>query len=554
MLTNLGAAPDRGQAMRRTAREFICALTVVVLLLGAYLGNILRGRNALWFLWQPGDAVVLLGMMGALAGIAVTGREFARRYAPSILLRVVDHGFVLALGAGLLTNLWFHTSRPTGYRISQYGMEMQTAWLLLFALVGYSLASKRSRVVLRARQLCCILSPVALIVAVQLVRLPTLAEPMSPLAESATAKAAQVRPVYLHVADKAAEHPVYLLILDEWSYTRTYDGGRLRPEFRNLAVLSEHATTYLAARSPGPDTAMSIPAICRQTSDLPEIQGLQAGFRSGGRWRRACEYPSIFAGAGCSDYRKIMVHWGYALSLWLQDELDTARAYPCYPRAKTPVGQALLHVYNAAFYWTDPWSALVYEKLQTRVKDAHALDLYEQVHRDLLTILRDEPARTFAIVHYPLPHYPYVLNPDGSYRGLDARGWDKSNLEGYRRNLACMDYIVGEVVTTLKAAGRYDDCTLILTADHSWRNDPEVPEKTHEILTHVPLIVKLPGQHTAGRVEEDFRTFRLGELIAKGLKQSTPGSSLAITYQDDRSVAAAAGQVRAELATPTTPR
>jgi hypothetical protein len=258
---------------------------------------------------------------------------------------------------------------------------------------------------------------------------------------------------------------------------------------------------------------------------------MTAGFRAGDSFVKGSEYPSIFTVAGCADYRKIMVQWGFDVGLWLQNDLDVLRAYCCYPRGETVMSEAALHLYNAVFYWTDPWSIMAYEKIRPHVNDSHDLKIYRQIDGDIASILRCEPARTFAIIHYPLPHAPYILNPDGSYRGPDPANRITASAEGYERNLACVDRVVGEIVNNLEKSGRLDDCVLILTSDHSWRSDPQVSDKSDKVLTHVPLIVKLPGQDKALNINSDFRTWRLGEIIAKSLRDNDDAQQIAASLE-----------------------
>ncbi len=509
----------------------VCALTVVFLLFGPYLSqflrvgshltDVLKGRNAFWFQWQPDDPLALLGTMVLLAGIGVALRELLRWRARTgsrvwrSALRCCDHAFVLGVGGGLLANLWFHTQRPVGYRISQFGMEMHTAWVLLFAVAGYSIASAKSPLVLRCRQFCLMMSPAMGIVAWQLLHLPVLPAHHDTL----------LLPANTTLTRTVADHPqpqppVLLFIFDEWSYPRTYDQRQLRPTFANLTELSRQSMVFHQAHSPGRGTIASIPGICRGTTDASELDGLIPGFTHAGKFRPATEYPSIFTQSGCAQYRKIMVQWGFAVSLWLGDELDAVRSYSCYPRGGRFAESAAQHVYNAVFYWTDPWSIFLYEKIKPRMTDPHTLRMYAQVHQDVSDIVQGPLEGVFAIVHYPTPHPPYLVNADGSYRGYSPDNSLRANEEGYQRNLARLDYQVGEIISGLKAAGTFDDCLLILTSDHTWRQDPQLPDVSDETITHVPLIVKLPGQTQPTQIDSDFRTFRLGQLIARCLQSA----------------------------------
>lgn len=549
----LQAIIPKKDALRRVGRELLAGLVVTFLLFGPYLSQFLRAgphiehmiksRNALWFVWQPHDVFALWGCMLCLAGSAVAAREILRRCQRAWLVRCFDHVFVVMLGAAILTNLWFHTQRPHGYHIGQFGMEMQTAWLLLVAVAGYSLASPGSPLVRWCTRLCQIVSPAILIVTWQLLQLPTLAQRMDSLAppehpsEHCTPQCLNGSRARLTRSDassgqvewtsatdplEAADGPVYLFIFDEWSYRRTYEAGRCRDTLANIAEISQHSTTFHDAHSVSKRTLYSIPGMLRGTTDLAEIQDFRPGFVRDGVFVPCTEYPSVFTRAGCADYRKIMLQWGFAVSFWVDDELDVSRSYSCYPRGNNPATDAAIHLYNAAFYWTDPWTTLVYEKLKGRILDGHALRMYDAFRRDTKELIRHQPTRSFAIIHYPIPHPPYILNPDGSYRG---RNWEDNkcgNEEGYERNLAYLDRLIGEFVAELKATGRYDQSLLILTSDHSWRQDPAVSDPTTDQLTHVPLIIKLPGQTEPRHINERFSLHRLGELIRQARHGNLP--------------------------------
>jgi hypothetical protein len=469
-------------------------------------------------------------MLG-LAMMAVLLRQSLRRWAGRLALRLFDHAFVVALGAGILANLWFHTQRPHGYRIGQFGVEMQTAWLVLIGVAGYSLASGGTRLVQWCSRACQIFSPAVLIVACQLFCLPTLVQRRDPLESGELKPKATILP-----AVRAESHtPVYLFLFDEWSYRRTYAADRVRSDLPCLADLSRSAVTFHDAHSPDAKTMYSVPAILRGTDDVPELMGLTPGFVRGGEFTASSQYPSIFSRAGCGGHRKIMIQWGFAVSLWVADELDVTRMYSCYARGDGWFDQAAFHVYNAAFFWTDPWSFAALERLKPPVENAHALRVYAQIREDVTNIIRVQSSPTFAVVHYPIPHPPYLVDGQGNPRGRDPEARVSANAEGYERNLAYLDRLVGGIVSELKAAGRFDGSLLILTSDHSWRQDPAVANPSPDELTHVPLILKLPGQTESIQVTDDFRTYRLGELIGRALQEPTQPAQLVQWLQSNHS-------------------
>jgi hypothetical protein len=210
----------------------------------------------------------------------------------------------------------------------------------------------------------------------------------------------------------------------------------------------------------------------------------------------------------------VMVGAFLPYAAWLGDDVDVCRSYCYYPRAEGPAGGMVIHGFNAVSYLTDPWSVLACDKLKTRMKDRQILKVHERTREDICSVIRNQPAATFAVFHYVLPHEPFILNPDGQYRGPDESAWIRPNVEGYTRNLACLDRQIGAFVQVMREAGRFDDALVILTSDHSWRFDPD--RKTGKLtapVTHVPLLVKLPGQHESIVLSSRFETRDIGSLI-----------------------------------------
>jgi len=138
-----------------------------------------------------------------------------------------------------------------------------------------------------------------------------------------------------------------------------------------------------------------------------------------------------------------------------------------------------------------------------------AHDSFGQMER----IVAGCPANSFVMLHVPLPHQPFVFNEDGTYRGPVGRDWEDSPT-GYLRNLKCVDLYVGRLVDALRARGTLDDATIVLTSNHGWREEPEPDYRPGpDWCRHVPLIIKLPGQTTARRVDTPLPTNRLTPLF-----------------------------------------
>jgi tetratricopeptide (TPR) repeat protein len=80
----------------------------------------------------------------------------------------------------------------------------------------------------------------------------------------------------------------------------------------------------------------------------------------------------------------------------------------------------------------------------------------------------------------------------------------KDNL--YAGEIAYADHCIGQVITKLKSLGLYDSTLLIITGDHGEGLGDHV-ELAHSYYIyqesiHVPLIIKLPGQHKAKTVKD----------------------------------------------------
>src|SRR4051812_6879243 len=107
------------------------------------------------------------------------------------------------------------------------------------------------------------------------------------------------------------------------------------------------------------------------------------------------------------------------------------------------------------------------------------------------------------------------MNADGSYRGPFPGARMSGSEEDYQRHVAYADAVLGRSVARLKAAGKYDDAMIIVTADHGWTPNLQSDSILHPArLLRVPLVMKMPGQTTARRVEERVKNSSLRGLIA----------------------------------------
>jgi hypothetical protein len=111
--------------------------------------------------------------------------------------------------------------------------------------------------------------------------------------------------------------------------------------------------------------------------------------------------------------------------------------------------------------------------------------------------------------HVVLPHIHYEYLPSGKkhrgVQGVTNARWNADPLETlqfqqhYLLQVGFADQMIGRLVGRLKAVGLYDDCLLVLVADHGVAFRPgESPREANRVtypeVLPVPLFVKAPGQ------------------------------------------------------------
>lgn len=139
-------------------------------------------------------------------------------------------------------------------------------------------------------------------------------------------------------------------------------------------------------------------------------------------------------------------------------------------------------------------------------------------------------ARWALFVHLMEPHDPYFLHgPDGPVDGYSRAANlvpDPAEAEGLRERYAgevvALDRALGRFFDQLRTDGRYDDLLIVLTADHGeelyehggwWHGATLYNEQTH-----VPLVVKLPGNALGGSVAEwQVRTLDVPSTLTAAL-------------------------------------
>ncbi len=196
-------------------------------------------------------------------------------------------------------------------------------------------------------------------------------------------------------------------------------------------------------------------------------------------------------------------------------------------------------VYNAGFH-----------RRRSGEDNYHSLERRgEEVVNRAVTWLRKHPAGPFFLwVHLYDPHDPY--DPPEPYR-------TRYQAEPYNGEIAYTDSVVGKLIGELRTQGLFDGSMIAVMADHG-EAFGEHGEMHHGIFLydetiHVPLVIKLPRQHTAIQVETRVGLVDVAPSILRVAHISVPdamqGQSLLHFMTPDKALQS--GEHRASSSTPS---
>lgn len=202
-----------------------------------------------------------------------------------------------------------------------------------------------------------------------------------------------------------------------------------------------------------------------------------------------------------------------------------------------------------------PWFGMSHPAASGRDRRQGLIQYYWDGDRDVqinhfldCVTKRDNPE--FYFLHVVLPHFPWQFFPSGNYYisnppmiplGADNETWAANDLvcslawQKYLLQVGYIDSCVGQLMDQLEREGLFDDCLLVVTADHGVsfmpghsRRKPD-GENLAEIMS-IPLFIKLPHQKDGKIVDRNAESIDVFPTIADVLKQPltapTDGSSL----------------------------
>ena len=121
------------------------------------------------------------------------------------------------------------------------------------------------------------------------------------------------------------------------------------------------------------------------------------------------------------------------------------------------------------------------------------------------------------LVHWPIPHSPYIYN----------RFKDDFTLDGdssYFDNLALVDFTLGEIRSAMESADIWEKTSVLMTSDHWYR--------ARKIDHRVPFVLKVADQKEPVAYDPAFNTVLIHDLVFALLRGEVSGVDSVVSWLD----------------------
>jgi hypothetical protein len=486
---------------RRLWPPIAAPLVLATLFFGRQIASWGSETNRFLFFWQRRDAVLLIAGVLILAAVLYAAGMTLARWKWSRDRRLHELALVVVLVAAGLAQINALSSKP---------LRGVLLWMAVGALLAWAWRRWPDRLLTIARGACLVLSPLPPILFLQMLLWHPLH--LDPQSARPTPPAISGRP------------PVLIAVFDEWSWFRAAPDGRPAPQFTNLNWLADRSMLVREARSSGPATRYSLPRfIYQRQGEIKAGNGFARWVEQDSAWL-STEVPDMFDRVRERGYRSVL--FGFYIpyrALLGADGADRIVSLPSRYKGKTWPGELGLMLMDNVQHLTDPVSETLWPTIQAAAYRDNWLFLNQMLRDSTLEALRKEPDNTLIFAHLPLPHAPFIFNDDGTYRGTFGPDRLVVDSTGYERQLRYADAVLGELIKALQDAGRFDQALVVITSDHTWRE-----EKDSTILAHadaplrVPLLIKWPGQQRPMVSDQPFCLRALEPVIQAAIASPTP--------------------------------
>jgi len=295
-------------------------------------------------------------------------------------------------------------------------------------------------------------------------------------------------PTFDHAAGPDSHPPIVWVVFDELDQSWLFDHRPKDVQLPEFDAFRHKSVTFTNAQRPGPETLISVPALTigrAVKNALPDSPSeLQILFPDGRKshWSKEDSifdemhrlkrssaivgfyhnYGAIFANKASHIRSEAFNFFGILPSVEFQMWLF----FPELPRFQTQ-----LLVGDSSF------------EMKAEIAE-HKAYLARQL-ADMRHAIEDWRCG-FIFLHIGLPHAPWIGAPN-----------DTTN-EGYLKNLVLTDDFLKQIRMSLERAGTWESATVLVTADHNFRQPLYNTPRNQK----VPLMVKLPHQQRSLEVTD----------------------------------------------------
>ncbi len=262
------------------------------------------------------------------------------------------------------------------------------------------------------------------------------------------------------------------ILFDELSYAQIFEHrqpGLQLPNFDAFAKQSTVLTDVLPAEYL---TEKVVPALFTGYP-IDQIQALPAGGISlhnpvTNIWHTFDEHDTVFQDARNDGYETALAGWYNPYCRLLPTLLDT-----CFWVNGSPVSNGMEPAFGVWGNMLAPVTFLAAQGASQyalhhfftvrpatfRESEIHIADLQAISHAADQALL--DHSATFVMLHYPIPH------PPGIYSRATQQLTNQNS--SYLDNLALADQVLAHIRSILEHDGQWDDSTIVIMGDHSWR-------------------------------------------------------------------------------------
>ncbi|HEX5104321.1 MAG TPA: sulfatase-like hydrolase/transferase [Pirellulaceae bacterium] len=229
--------------------------------------------------------------------------------------------------------------------------------------------------------------------------------------------------------------------------------------------------------SPRPDSSEFQHGDKLTFADVLKAQGYATGLA--GKWQLSGEHPTLIHDCGFDTYRM----WAYEHNL--------------------PEGVKHTGRYEGGNRTARYWHPCIVEngKYVPTQPDDYGPDLFNAFAIDFIRANQDRPF----CFYYPMPltHGPHEETPDSAVvRDSSANATRKRLPAGYKSNVEYLDYLMGQLVDAIDAAGLKENTVFIFVGDNGTAGSGK--GQVTELGVRVPLIIRCPGTVQAGVVSREL--------------------------------------------------